>query len=143
MSERRILLYDDCDTDLMILEGIIKDLGYTTISTKDWIQTSRILSDNPIDAALFDYNLTSITLESVIRGCRAVTSIYNRKMPPVGIVSSENKEILETTSRAGANGYFPKTNIKSCPYDFKAWLDALVNKRRFPVMTYSIGKTFY
>ena len=112
---KNILIVDDNKVNIMVLEGLLEDEGYTSIaSATSALEAYDILNHNSIDMILLDVMMPQI---DGLEACKTIRKIPNYSHIPIIMVTADiTDETLKKSFEAGANDYLNKpiniTNLK-------------------------------
>ncbi|EDZ61613.1 two-component hybrid sensor and regulator [Sulfurimonas gotlandica GD1] len=112
---KNILIVDDNKVNILVLEGLLEDEGYTSIlSATSALQAYDILKKNNIDMILLDVMMPQI---DGIEACRTIRQTPNYNHIPIIMITADiSDETLRKSFEAGANDYLNKpvnmTNLK-------------------------------
>lgn len=112
---KNILVVDDNRVNIVILQSLLEDEGYTSIfSATSAVEAYEILKDNNIDMILLDVMMPQI---DGLEACKTIRQSPNcNKIPIIMITADNSDETLEKSFEAGANDFVTKpvniTNLK-------------------------------
>ncbi|WP_373036096.1 response regulator [Sulfurimonas sp.] len=112
---KNILVVDDNRVNIVILQSLLEDEGYTSIfSATSAVEAYEILKYNNIDMILLDVMMPQI---DGLEACKTIRQSPNcNKIPIIMITADNSDETLEKSFEAGANDFVTKpvniTNLK-------------------------------
>lgn len=107
VSQKRVLVVDDCRTMLRIIGNLLRQLGFEHVDeATDGEKALEILALKPIDFILSDWNMEPMSGFELLKKVRANN---NLKDIPFIMITAENKaENVIAAKKAGVNNYIIK-----------------------------------
>ncbi|WP_373000441.1 response regulator [Sulfurimonas sp.] len=112
---KKILIVDDNRVNILVLENLLEDEGYTSIiSAMSALEAYDILKNNSIDMILLDVMMPQI---DGLEACKTIRQNPNYNHIPIIMITADiTDETLKKSFEAGANDYLNKpvniTNLK-------------------------------
>lgn len=119
MSEKKakILAVDDSTTNIILLEGILQEIGYETVTAASAKDALNMIYENPPDLILLDLMMPRISGYKLLE---KIKNIQRLKDIPVIIVSAKtDAKSIKMAMDLGATDYIKK------PIDIQGFIDRI------------------
>ncbi len=106
MTNKRIMIVDDCDTTRKLLSYIMRERGYKITSASNGIEALEMLATNPVDLVVTDLNMPQMDGMELSKNIRH-SDMY--KGIPIIMVTTESGETDRKLGiEAGVTTYLTK-----------------------------------
>lgn len=135
-----ILIVDDTDVDLLLMERLLNEPGYTIVTAGDGVQALEKIREWSIDLILTDLQMPRMDGLELVR-------IVRKEHPNIPIILTTgqgSEEIAAEALQAGASSYIPKTKLSGMlSSTVKDVLDILNTERSYDgLLSQSISSRF-
>ena len=102
-----ILIVDDTDVDLLLMERLLNEPGFTVVSAGDGVQALEKIEDWDIDLILTDLQMPRMDGLELVREVRRL----HPQIPVILTTGKGSEEIAAEALKAGASSYIPKAKL--------------------------------
>ncbi len=135
-----ILIVDDSDVDLLLMERLLNEPGFTIVTAGNGVQALEKIQDWSIDLILTDLQMPKMDGLQLVREVRK----RHPHLPIILTTGQGSEEIAAEALQAGASSYIPKTKLSGMlASTVKEVLDILNTERSYEeLISHSLGARF-